>query len=112
MKTAHFINKDITTSQNLALAPLSYTTTIDKSFKLEKVLFVASQAISETVTVSAISADGTIAVLAQRTLVAKTDYVYMPAGEDNFLSGDQIKVQCTNANGIGTMKCIIKTSEM
>jgi len=114
MKTAHFQRKPITASQALGTAALSKTTAIARQFKLEEVTLHASQAISETVIITRDSANGVNydAVLARRTMVAETDFVFRPQGECNFLAGDELKVTCTNANGVGTVYLEIKTSEL
>lgn len=114
MKTAHFIKKDITFSQDLSSAPLSYTTTVGRKFKLEEIIFRASQAITETITITRVSAQGSAynTVLRTMELTAERDYVYRPTGEANFLEDDEIKVECTNANGVGTIRGILRLSEM
>ena len=114
MKTAHFLKPDKITSQNLAAAPLSYTTNYGRKFKLEKVTFHFSQAVTETVTITCDSVNGANYdhVLQAVDLVSETDLVYRPQGEDNFQEGDEIKIQCTNANITGTVYVTIKASEM
>ena len=109
-----FLKSDKTTSQDLSLGALSYTTNYGKRFKLEEVIFHFSQAVSETVTITLISKNGTNynTVLQKVTLVSETDLVWRPQGEANYQTGDQIKVQCTNANGIGSVYVTIKTSEL
>ena len=114
MRTAHFQRTPLTTSQDLSSDALSYTTSIARQFKLEEVTLHASQAISETVTITRDSASGANydTVLAKRTLLSESDFVFRPSGECNFLSGDNLKVQCTNANGVGSVYLTVKTSEM
>lgn len=114
MKTAHFLKSDRNSSQNLALGPLSYTTTYARKFKLEQIIIHFSQAVTETVTVTLISANGANynTVLQSVVLAGETDFVYRPQGEANYQAGDEIKVQCTNANLIATAYLTIKTSEM
>jgi hypothetical protein len=114
MKSAHFICKDITTSQNLALAALSYTTVFTRKRKLEQILIHVSQAITETITITLDSINGANydTVLQSVALIAETDFVYRPQGELNLIDGDKIKIECTNANGVGTVYATIKTSEM
>ena len=105
---------DITTSQNLALAALSYTTSIGRKFKLEEVILHFSVAITETITITRDSKAGVNYdhVLARRQMIAESDFVFRPTGECNFLDGDEVKVQCTNANGVGIAYMVIKPSEM
>ena len=114
MRTAVFLSKDETTSQDLSLGALSYTTVFTRKRKLEQIILHASQAITETVTITLDSVNGSDydTVLQSVALVAETDFVYRPQGELNLIDGDKIKVQCTNANLVGTIRVIIKTSEM
>lgn len=114
MKTAHFLSSDLTSSKDLSAGALSYTTTFTRKRKIEQVILHASQAISETITITLDSKNGANydTVLQSVTLVAETDFVYRPQGELNLLDGDNIKVQCTNANGVGTVYLTIKSSEM
>lgn len=111
-KSIHFLKPDVSTSQDLSVAALSYTTTFGRKFKLEQVYFKASQPITETITIKAVLADGTELVLASRSIVAAREYKYRPQGEENFQEGDEIKVACTNANLLGTITAIVKSSEM
>lgn len=106
---------DLFTSQALASAALSYTTSSNtRPFKLEEISIHASQAISETVTITRVSKNGSNydTVKAKRTMVSEQDYVYRPAGEANYQAGDELKVQCTNANGVGTVYATIKRGEI
>lgn len=114
MKTAHFIKKPLTYSQDLSSAALSSTTSQTRKFKLEEVTLKADQAISETVTITRVSANGTAYdhVLAKRVMVAERDFVFRPQGECNFYDGENLKVECTNANSVGTVSGEIKLSEM
>lgn len=114
MKTAHFLKSDKKTSQDLSLAPLSYTTDYGRKFKLEQVMIHFSQPVTETITITLDSVDGSNydTVLQSVGLISETDYVYRPQGEANYQAGDEIKVQCTNANIVGTVYCKIKSSEM
>ena len=114
MKTSHFLKKNITTSQDLSSAALSYTTTFARKFKLEEVTIHFSQAVTELVTLTRDSAEGANydAVLATFNLVAETDFVFRPQGECNFQAGENLKVQCTKANAVGVAYVNIKTSEM
>ena len=113
-RSLYFLRPDITTSQNLALAALSYTTTINRSFKLEQIIIKASQNITETITITLDSKNGSNydAILRKKTLNSEQDYVFRPEGKANFKKGDEIKIQCTNANEVGIVYVIIKTSEM
>ena len=114
MKTAHFLSLDISTSQDLSAAALSYTTVVARPRKLEMVTFKFSQAVSETVTITLDSAKGAAydVELMNVALVAETDLVFRPQGECNIQAGDAIKVECTDTGGAGICYCVIKTSEL
>ena len=114
MKSAHFLSKDITTSQDLSSAALDYTTSIGRKRKLEMVTFKFSQAVSETVTVTLDSAQGATydVELMNVALVSETDLVFRPHGQCNIQAGDNIKVECTKDGGVGIVYVVIKTSEM
>ena len=105
---------DLTTSQDLSVAALSYTSTIGRRFQLDEVILHASVAITETITVSKVSKSGAnyTAVLATRDLVAEQDFVFRPQGGCKFLESDEVKVQCTQANLTGTVYVVIKTSAL
>jgi len=108
------LKPDITTSQNLASAALSYTTSIDRKFKLEEIFLHFSSAVSETVTITLDSATGANydIVLDKKVLVNTTDYVFRPQGELNLQRGDEIKIQCTNATATATVYATIKTQDI
>jgi hypothetical protein len=114
MKTAHFLKKDLTTSQDLSAGALSYTSAIARKFKLEEITIKASVPITETITITRDSANGVEydVVLAAYSLVSAQSYVFRPTGECNFQAGDEIKIQCTNANLTGIVYATIKTSEL
>ena len=114
MRTAHFLRLPITTSQDLSVAALSYTTTIARRFKLEELTIHFSQNVTETITITRDSGSGANydTVLVKRSLAAEQDFVFRPQGECNFLATDALKVACTNAGGVGICYCEIKLSEM
>lgn len=114
MKTAYFLKKDITTSQDLSEDELDYTTTLTRKFKLESVMLKASVAISETITITKDSVNGSAydTVLAKKTLSSAQSYVFRPQGEENFQAGDKLKIHSTNANGTGVLRATVKTSEI
>ncbi len=109
-----WLRPDITTSQDLSSAALSYTTSIGKKFKLEEINFKFDGAVSETITITRISAAGSSydTQIGGRTLVSKTNYVFRPDGEANFQAGEEIKIECTDANGLRIVYVTIKTSEL
>lgn len=106
------IHPDQNSSQDLSIAPLSYTATYGKKFKLDQILVDFSQAVSETVTITLISAAGTTYnhVLQSYIMTSETSVDFRPQGEANFQAGDKIKIQCTNANGIGVAHLTVKSS--
>ena len=108
------LKPDITTSQDLSAGALSYTTTIGRRFKLERILFHASVAITETITITLDSGKGANydVVLRKKSLVAEQDFIYVPDGENDYYAGDEIKIQCTNANLTGTIYANLKTKEV
>lgn len=114
MRTAYFLKLDKTTSQDLSADSLSYTTSYSRKFKLEQILIHFSVAVSETVTITLDAKGGANydTVLQETTLVSETDFAYRPQGEANFQEGDEIKVECTNANLTGTAYLTIKSSEL
>lgn len=113
-KHGNTLRKPITGSQALTSAALSATTSIGRRFKLEQVMVQASVAITETITVTLDSAQGSSydVILKRESLVAAQSFVYRPQGELNCNAGDEIKVQCTNANTTGTVYYEIRTSEI
>ena len=106
--------KPLTFEQDLSASALSYTTTWTRKFKLSKITFKASQNITETITITYLSANGSgyDTVSRQITLSAESDYIYRPTGDDVFIDSDGIKVECTNANGVGTIRGEIKAREV
>ena len=114
MKTAHFLSLDAITSQNLASAALSYTTSFARKRKIEQVLIHFSAAVTETVTITFDSAHGSNydTVLKVQALTSATDFVWRPEGELNLQSADALKVQCTNNGTTGVCYVTIKNSEM
>ena len=114
MKTAHFLKTILRTSQDLSAAALSYTTALDRAFKLEEITIHADANITETVTITrdAVGGANYDTVLGKRDMTAEPDFVFRPQGECNFFASDNVKVACTNANGTGTLYVEVKLSEM
>lgn len=111
------LKPDITFSQDLSVGagtPLSFTTSIGRRFKLEKIIFRASVAITETITITLDSGKGSAydTILRVKALSNEQNYVYTPEGENNFYAGDEIKIECTAANDTGTISGIVKTKEV
>ena len=109
-----FLKPDDTFTQDLSDAALSHTTTIGRKFKLQEITIHFSEVVTETITITRDSKQGANYddVLNKRSLVAEQDYVFRPEGECDFLNGDEVKVQCTNANVTGVAYGKIKTSEL
>lgn len=107
------LKTDKISSQNLSAGPLSYTTSYGRKFKLEQVMVHASQPITETITITQVSKHGSNydVVLRKHDMASETDFLHRPEGECNFQNGDEIKVECTNANLVGIVYPLIKTSE-
>jgi len=85
-------------SQNLADASADFTTSINHKFRIKAVLLHASAQITQTFKVTLVSAnDGFNTLLGKRDLVNEQDAVYFPEKvEWNLMSGDEIKIECTN----------------
>lgn len=108
------LKPDKTASQDLSAAALSYTTNYGRRFKLESVYLVASVAITETITITLVSALGTAydVVLQVYDMVNESSFIWRPQGEMNLQLGEEIKIQCTAANNTGTVKVVVKSSEI
>lgn len=104
----------ITTSQDLSTGAMAYTTSIGRRFKLESISIHFSVAVTETITITRDSAQGANydTVLVSRDVVAATDYVFRPQGEENEFVNDEIKIAITNANLTGIAYVEIKTREL
>ena|SRR3990167_4330418 len=114
MEKNNTLRPDITTSQDLTSAALSYTTSIARKFKLSSIIFKASANITETITITKDSKQGADYDITLKTisLVAQANYMFRPESDEDFQSGDEIKIQCTNANVTGTIYAVIKTREL
>ena len=108
------LKPDIKTSQDLTAGALNYTTTIAKVCKLDQILFKASVAITETITITIDLKHGSNYDTVIRTinLSSSSSYRFSPEKEFNLQAGDEIKIQCTNANVTGTIFVTIKISEL
>lgn len=114
MSKSYFPKLDKNTSQDLSAGPLSYTTSYGRRFKLEQIIIKFSVAVTETVTITFISADGAnySPPLSTVDLVSESSMIWRPQGEANFQAGDEVKVQCTNANLTGVAYLKIKSGEL
>ena len=108
------LKPDLVTSQDLSTGALSYTTSIGRRFRLERILFHASVAITETITITLDSGQGATydVELRKKSLSSEQDFIYVPEGENNYYAGDEIKIQCTNANTTGTIYVTVKAREV
>ena len=112
----NFIKPDITTSQDLSAGAgtaLSFTTTIGRKFILDRIIFHASVAITETITITLKSVNGANydVILRKKSLSSAQDFIYEPEGQNTYQAGDEIKVQCTAANDTGIIYVTIKLRE-
>lgn len=109
-----FLKSDQSSSQNLASGELDYTTTYTKPFKLQLITIKASVNITEDITITLDSAEGATydVVLRKKSLSAEQHFVYKPDGEPSFLAGDNIRIQCTNANLVGIVYLLVKAGEL
>ena len=113
-----FLKPDLTSIQDFSAAgfpALSYTSSSsNRKFKLEEVIIHFSAAVTETITITRDSVNGADYdhILAKRSMVAEQDFIFRPQGEENFQAGDEIKVECTNANHTGVAYLTIKRSEL
>ena len=114
MEKNNTLKSDIRTSQDLSAGALSYTTSIARKFKLSSIHFKAYAAITETITISKDAKGGTDydCVIKSVSLSAQQNYVFRPDGDEDFQSGDELKIQCTNANLTGTIYATIKLREL
>lgn len=86
-------------SQALGSAALALTTTFSDKAKLRQVLIHAGSAITQTVTITFNSKTGATfdTVLSSESLVAETDFSYIPAPDFILEDGDEIDVAVTNS---------------
>ncbi len=108
------LKPDSTFSQDLSAGALSFVTSFGRRFKVENIIIKASVNITETITITldSVNGSGYDTILESRDLVGEADFVWRPQGELRLQEGDEIKVQCTNANTTGTVRGSVKTSEV
>ena len=108
------LKTDKTFSQDLTAGALSYTSDYSRRGKIESVSVKATVNITETITVTLKSKNGSAydIVLAEFDMLAERDFMFRPQGELNLQDGDEILVECTQANVTGTVSGSIKASEM
>lgn len=93
-----------TTSQNLTLAALSYTTAFGQNHQLFEINIHFGAAVTETVTITFSSRDGSNynTVLQSTSLTSATDFVFRPSGHLILMDGDEVIVACTHATATAT----------
>lgn len=113
MKMTIWLIPDISDSHNLAGGVLNFITSIGRPFKLDEITFHATVALTDTITITRVSAKGATynTIIGKVSLVAQQDYVFRPSGDANFQTGDEIKIYCTNATAT-TLQYTIKASEL
>jgi hypothetical protein len=96
-------------SQALASAALSLDTPAKGNFRLLQVLISASVAITETVTITFKSKDGTNydTALDTTNLTTASSFVFRPSGHCVFSDGDYLNVAVTNGNTTGVVYATI-----
>lgn len=109
-----FLKSDDTFSQDLSSAALSHTLTFTKPTKLQKITLHASVGITEDITITLDSIEGSAydVILRKKSLSAEQNFVYTPDGENDYQTGDIIKIECTNANTTGVVSGLIKCREL
>ena len=112
--TTKWLIPDVEFSQDLSAAALSFTTTIGRAFRLTEITLSASENITETITITRDSAKGSAydVILRKRGLSAEKNFVFRPDGDADFQAGDELKVQCTDANSLGTVSGLVKAKEL
>jgi len=108
------LNIPKTSSQNLASAALSYTTDFAYAVRVESITIRASEDITESITITKDSHKGSSydTVLRKGNFNSSRDFVFTPPGDLGYLyKGDQLKIQCTNANGTGIVYVTVNWSE-
>ncbi len=110
-----FLKIPISTSQDLSVGPLSFTTDFNnRKVKVESISFNASIAITENITITRVSNIGTNynIVLRRKSLVSEKPYLFVPEDGQGLMNiGDNIKIQCTDANGLGIIYAEFKLKE-
>lgn len=108
-----YVNKPKTYSQDLSAGPLLVTTDFRSAVRIESLLFHVSEAITENWTITIDRADGSTydTVIRTGSFYNSTDATFMPDGEFYLNDGDQLKIECTNANVTGIIYLTVNWSE-
>lgn len=88
-----------TASQNLATSSLSFTTSFSEDFRLISIFFKFTGAVSQTITVTLDSVQGSSydTVIGTVTLSSNTSVQFVPIAVDqDFKDGDELLITCTN----------------
>ena len=95
----------LTTSQLLSSAALDYDTTFAGNVQIMQVLFKADANITETITITFNSKDGSTydTQLDTTSLTAAANYVWRPTGNCILMDGDQLTIACTAATATATI---------
>lgn len=109
-----FIKNSQKYTQDLSTGPLSFTTTFGKKpFRTMLVTLKATQAISETVTISLDSVNGSAfdVLICSVDLVAERNFFYKVGGDLELLPGDQLVITCSDDNSVGSVSGEVRASE-
>ena len=92
-------------SQSLVSAALNQSYDFAQETSIKAIYLKASTNITETITITLISPNGSNydIILDTKTLNAEQNYVFHPLWDLNIIKGASIKIQCTNANITGTI---------
>ena len=122
MQGTHGLVPDITTTQDLSLAVLDFPTTIARPCRLDKITVnfndgatpPVAVAVTETITITLDSAKGAIydTILARVSIIAESNYVYIPLEGLKLQSGDEIRIYCTDTGHVGIASVVVKASEL
>ena len=98
--------EEVTFSQDLTSAALSFTSSFNCNHKIAKVVVQSSAAITESITITHNDRNGSAydSVLEKEDISnSVADFAYIPPGDDIYYVGDEVTVACTNANVTGTV---------
>jgi len=114
MEKNNTLRADITTTQSLLAAPLDYTTSINRKFKLSSITFHFGAGVTEVITITKDSVQGADydIVLKSISLSGGTSYIFRPESDEDFQEGDEVRIQCTNVTAVTDVFCVIKTREL
>ena len=98
-----------TTSQDLSLAVLDFTTAISFDTQLSYISIKFSSTVSESITISIDANTGTSydVTISKSTMAAKQQFFYQPDAPLYLKKGSEIRVQCTNAGASGTAFVVV-----